>query len=281
MAGAVLLLLAMYVVFVTTSTGQVTEYLALEAATQRLPLLRDGVPLGILQRLPQIVGITGVLVFLLVTVWRRRWLASLIAAAAFAGANLSTQLLKDVILVRPDLDNGVPYYTGNSLPSGHATFAAAAAVAVLLVVAPRWRPVTAALGAVFSTAVGAATFVETWHRPADMAAAYLVTAFWALAGGLVVFRTGEDWNTRSRRTGRHPWPAGHPGWEVLLWVAGAAAVAGAWGCFAVAGGAGALTVDAAGDSGWHYAGGLLLATGPGLLVFAFLSTFFRWQSGRR
>ena len=33
------------------------------------------------------------------------------------------------------------------------------------------------------TAVGAGAFIETWHRPADMVAAYLVAAFWGLVGG--------------------------------------------------------------------------------------------------
>lgn len=280
LAGCAGLLLTVFTAFVTTSTGQLAEYMALEAATHRLASLHGSVT-TVLERLPEIVGVIGVAVFLVLTVWRRRWFASLVAAAGFAGANLSTQLLKNVVLVRPELDNGVPYYTGNSLPSGHTTFAAAAALAVFLMVAPRWRPVTAAVGGLFAAAVGAGTFIEAWHRPADMAAAYLVAAAWALAAGWVILRTGADWNTAGRASARHPQPAGHPGWDVALWAGGLLTVAGAWLAFQAAGGTSALDPDPAWHSGWHFLAGLLFSVGPGLLVFGFLATFFRWQAGRR
>jgi membrane-associated phospholipid phosphatase len=280
MAGCAGLLLAVFTVFVTTSTGQLAEFMALEAATHRLASLHGSVTV-VLDFLPQIVGVIGVAVFGVLTVWRRRWFASLVAAAGFAGANLTTQVLKNVVLVRPELDNGVPYYTGNSLPSGHTTFATAAALAVFLMVAPRWRPVTAAVGALFATAVGAGTFVEAWHRPADMAAAYLVAAFWALTAGWVILRTGPDWNTAGRVSARFPHPAGRPGWDVALWAGGILAVAGAWLAFLAAGGVAVLDPDPAWHSGWHFLAGLLFSVGPGLLVFGFLATFFRWQSGRR
>lgn len=280
MALAVAGVAVVFRVFVTTQPGQLSEYLALQAATHRLEGLR-GSSLTVLNRLPQIVGVAGVVVFLVLTVYRRRWFASLLAALAFGASNLTTQVLKNWVLVRPDLDNGVPYYTGNSLPSGHTTFAAAAVVAVFLMVAPRWRPLTAAVGALFATAVGAGTFVETWHRPADMVAAYLVAAFWGLAAGFVILRTGADWNTRGTRSRRHPHPGGHPGWDGALGLAGAVLTAGAWLAFARAGGTAALTPDPDWFSGWHFLSGLLMATGPGLLVFAGLSAFFRWQTGRR
>jgi membrane-associated phospholipid phosphatase len=280
LGATVALLILVFRVFVTTSTGQLAEFMALEAATHRLEALH-GSTLAVLNRLPQIVGVAGVGMFLTLTVWRRRWFASLVAALAFGAANLTTQVLKNWVLVRPELDNGVPYYTGNSLPSGHTTFAAAAAVAVFLMVAPRWRPMTAAVGALFATAVGAGTFIETWHRPADMVAAYLVCAFWALVAGYVILRSGPDWNTRAARTARHPHPTGHPVWDVALWVAGAVMVLGAWWGFEAAGGPSALTSEPGWHSGWHFLADLLFATGPGLLVFAALSGFFRWQSGRR
>lgn len=278
MLGSVLLLVAVYGVFVTTSTGQLAEHVAVQAAETRLQSLR-GPGLAVLRWLPQIVGALAVATFLVVTVWRRRWLASLIAVAVFGAANVTTQLLKNVLLVRPELDNGVPYLTGNSLPSGHTTFAAAAAVAVFLVVAPRWRPATAALGAVFATAVGAGAFIETWHRPADMVAAYLVAAFWGLVGGYAILRTGAEWNTVARRQ-HDPSPAGSPLWEVALWLGGLALTAGVWLSYEMVGGLDALSADRPWNSGWHYLGGLLASTGPGLLVFAALATFFRLEVGR-
>lgn len=265
-----------FAVFVGTSTGQVTEYVALEAATERLETL-GWLAEGVLRLLPTATAVIAVVVFALVTVWRRRWLASAIALASAAGANLTTQLLKSVLLVRPDFENGVPYYTGNSLPSGHTTFAAAAAVAVLLVVGPRWRPLAAVLGALFATAVGTGTFIETWHRPSDMAAAYLVAAAWGLVGGYLVLRTGPEWNTWPR-TGPGRIPAGRGG-EALLWTAGLALTVGGVVCFALAGGLEALDPDQPGSSGWHYLGGLLFSSGPGLLVFAALAGFLRAETG--
>ncbi len=280
MVTAAAALLVVFDLFVTTQTGQLVEFMALEAASHRLEGIQ-GFALAVLTRLPQIVGAAGVVVFLALTVYRRRWFASLVAALSFAAANLSTQVLKNWVLVRPDLDNGVPYYTGNSLPSGHTTFAAAAAVAAFLMVAPRWRPLTAAIGAVFTTAVGAGTFVETWHRPSDMVAAYLVAAFWGLAGGYVILRTRPTWNMRGRPTRRYPHPTGNPLWDGLTGLAGVVLTAGAWLAFEQAGGVSALSPDPQWHSGWHFLTGLLLSTGPGLLVFAGLSAFFRWQSGRR
>lgn len=280
MVITVALVAVVFGLFVTTQAGQLAEYLALEAATHRLEGFQ-GSTLTVLNRLPQIVGVAGVVVFLVLTVYRRRWFASLVAALAFGAANLTTQVLKNWVLVRPDLDNGVPYYTGNSLPSGHTTFAAAAVVAVFLMVAPRWRPLTAAVGALFAVAVGAGTFIETWHRPADMVAAYLVVAFWGLAAGFVILRTGPDWNVRGTRSRRYPHPGGHPLWDGLLGLAGLTLTVGAWAAFEWAGGTAALTPDPDWYSGWHFLTGLLMATGPGLLVFAGLSAFFRWQTGRR
>lgn len=279
MVASAALLLVIHHLFVTTSTGQRAEYVAITAAERRFAGLQ-GPGLGVLQALPEIVAVLAVLVFAAVTVWRRRWLASAIAVASFAAANLTTQLLKKVVLERPELANGVPYLTGNSLPSGHTTFAAAAAVAVFLVVAPRWRPATAALGALFSVAVGTATFVEGWHRPADMAAAYLVAAFWGLAGGYAVLRSGAEWNTAVWRSEEVPRPKGDPRWDVALWVTGVAAVAGAWLSHEMAGGLDALVADPPRVSGWHFVGGVLFSAGPGLLVFAALSSLFRIEAGR-
>lgn len=269
--------------FVTSNTGQIWEYAALQSATDDLPDLHAATS-QLLQHLPQVVGVIAILTFLVLTVFRRRWLASLIAAATFGAANLTTQVLKNIVLDRPMLDNGVPYYTGNSLPSGHTTFAAAAVVAVFLVVAPRWRPAVAFIGAVFATAVGVGTFVEAWHRPSDMVAAYLVAGIWGLVGGFVTFRTGANWNMLSSRTHRYPYPSGHPMWDVLLWLTGAAMLAGAWLALLPVGGWEALpaSVDAGfSTSAWYLLSGALLAAGGGFLLFAFLSSFFRWEAGRK
>jgi len=95
------------------------------------------------------------------------------------GANVTTQVLKKWVFERPEL--GVPGGYGNTLPSGHTTVAAAAAVVLTLVVAPRVRPWAAALGAVYTTATGISTLVGRWHRPSDVVAAVLVVLAWTAA----------------------------------------------------------------------------------------------------
>src|SRR5699024_6823600 len=124
---------------------------------------------------------------------------SLIVAHTFAAANLTTQMLKTA-LPRPDFANGVPDYTGNSLPSGHATVATAAFVAGFLLVVPRGRSPVALIGAIFSATVGVGTFLAGWHRPADMVAAYLGVGIWTVIGGFVIFRVSKQWNVISPRS---------------------------------------------------------------------------------
>src|SRR6185503_6696111 len=100
------------------------------------------------------------------------------------GANLTTQVLKNAVFVRPDL--GVEASYGNTLPSGHTTAAASVAAALLLVVPPRVRPWAAVLGAGYTTATGVSTLIGQWHRPSDVVAAVLVVLAWtAIACALV------------------------------------------------------------------------------------------------
>ena len=106
-----------------------------------------------------------------------------------AGANATTQLFKQVI-DRPNLGVDIERAAaGNSLPSGHATIAAAVAVALLLVLPARVRGVGAVIGAAGAALVGIATLSAGWHRPSDVAAAFLVVGVWAnLAGLFILFR---------------------------------------------------------------------------------------------
>ncbi len=203
-----------YWLFVRTSTGQFADESAwaeadAAAPTTQLPFLR------FLDSLPVISVVLAAVTILFVTLVRRRWAAAAVALATMAGANLTTQILKNTVLDRPD--RGVPTLDFNSLPSGHTTLAASAVAAVFLVSSPRWRPLVAAGGGTYSVLAGAATFINLWHRPADVIAALLVVGAWTLLGGLLVMRTGNDWNVW-RGYGRH-W-ASSRWWLVLCWVAG-------------------------------------------------------------
>jgi membrane-associated phospholipid phosphatase len=130
---------------------------------------------------------------------RRRFVVAVVATVLIAGANVTTQLLKYVI-VRPDL--GVDEEraaAGNSLPSGHATVAASVAVAFMLVLPPRGRAAAAIVGGAYTAFVGVATMSAGWHRPSDAVAAFLVVGVWAAVAGLVLLvaqRTGDVVQTR-------------------------------------------------------------------------------------
>ena len=100
------------------------------------------------------------------------------ALVVIVGANVTTQLLKEVVLERSALDVIAP----NSLPSGHTTVVASA-VGALLLVAPRaLRLPVVVPGAFAVTVTGASTVVAGWHRPADIVAALAVCLAWTAVG---------------------------------------------------------------------------------------------------
>lgn len=128
-------------------------------------------------------------VILVVALARRRFTLAVMSAAIVVGASATTYVLKQVI-DRPYL--GVDpdrAYAGNSLPSGHATAAAAFAIGLTLVLPPRARGVVSLIGATYAAVVGVATLASGWHRPSDVVAAYLVVGGWAAAAGLVLVLT--------------------------------------------------------------------------------------------
>lgn len=96
------------------------------------------------------------------------------AVVVIAGANITTQFLKQTVLARPDFGLG----TLNSLPSGHTTVAASAVGAALLVAPRLARPLIAMVGGLVTTLTGASTIVAGWHRPSDVVAALAVSLIW-------------------------------------------------------------------------------------------------------
>lgn len=104
------------------------------------------------------------------------------AAAVLVGANLTTQILKESVLERPDLGLG----TLNSLPSGHTTVVASAVGAALLVAPGVLRPAVAVAGGFAATLTGASTVVAGWHRPADVMAALAISLLWTAVVAAVI-----------------------------------------------------------------------------------------------
>jgi membrane-associated phospholipid phosphatase len=112
---------------------------------------------------------------------------ALAAMAALAGANLTTQVLKALFSHErfwEFLGEGQPWT--NSFPSGHTTAAASIAVAFLIVVPDRLRPLAAVAGAALTGAVGISVVVLEWHYPSDVLGGLLVAAGWGFAALLAL-----------------------------------------------------------------------------------------------
>jgi len=180
--GLALALIAVFAFFVGTHLGQsIDENAFAGAAAWRGPLADAAA--WMLDALPAIAVASGAVLMLGIAVVRRVGHQLLAAVAAAAAAMVSTQLLK-YLLVRPN--TGIADWLSNSLPSGHTTAAASAALAVFLVSSPRTRPTVAVLGSVFTVVAGSATLINQWHRPSDVIAAILVVCFWGCAAGFVL-----------------------------------------------------------------------------------------------
>ena len=185
-AGSVVVFMANYLFFVRTTLGQELDDAALVGGEQR--------PQGVVSEAWELLDVISVVSLAaaciaigMVALLRRRFALAVAVLAAIGVANVVTQLLKRVVLDRPDLIG-----TGdlNSLPSGHATVAATVAVGVVAVSAPRWRSVVALVAWLFPVAVGVAVVIAGWHRPSDSIAAFCVVlgvAAAALAGVVAVF----------------------------------------------------------------------------------------------
>jgi len=163
-----------YYVCVRTATGQSRED---QLHTEALAT-RDDVPTWLArafdfaERLePQHLLVGAVVVGALGLVRGRpgRAVLGIVVAAGTLGL---TELLKLVLLERPDLLDGG--YASNSLPSGHTAAVLGLALGAL-VAAPRFLRLPVALvGAAASGAMGAFVIADGWHRVSDVLASALV-----------------------------------------------------------------------------------------------------------
>jgi hypothetical protein len=184
-------LAATYFFFVRTTTGQFIDESALvEAVAIHGPAGKAATEF--LDWLPTISLVVAAVVVLFVTVIRRRWASAGIALAACVGANVATQVLKELLPARPF--RGVETLELNSRPSGHTTLAASAAAAVFLMASPRWRPFAGFVGGSFAIVSGVSTLVNQWHRPSDVVAAFLLVGAFVIPAGWLIIRKGSAWN---------------------------------------------------------------------------------------
>lgn len=164
--------------FVDTALGQQLEQIAYEGA-----MFGQGKLWMMARRILSLVSISyivlGLAVSIGIAVVRRRWWLAVQIAVLVVGANVTTRVLKYVVLDRENLIGGRDWE--NSLPSGHTTVAATVSASLLLAVPRRWRPVVAVLGGGYAAATGVSTLIGQWHRPSDVVAAMLVVLAWTAA----------------------------------------------------------------------------------------------------
>lgn len=122
------------------------------------------------------LGLLLCVILALVALARQRVDLFVRGAIVVAGANATTQLLKRILIDRPDYGIG---FGPNALPSGHTTLALSVVLAALIVLPRAARPPVAVVGGAWAAAMAASAVVSGWHRPSDIVAALLVCAGWA------------------------------------------------------------------------------------------------------
>jgi len=175
-----------YFFFVLLRSGQWADQAGFMAWSQWWPRTELLDPVRqFLDLLPVICGVIAAIFLLYRVIRDRHFLRAVVAILACAAALASTQLLKHDVLIRPDFNFGT---TGNSFPSGHTTAAAAAMGLMYVISPPKLRPVVQPIAWLFATITGVATLVCGWHRPSDIAAGFLVAAFWMVLASAILQR---------------------------------------------------------------------------------------------
>ena len=194
---AALLLAACYLLFVCTRAGQATDTLAMFTLSE---LNRSFAPWDqvLLREWYLFILVPLIAVAVIVALVRRRFALGARMLVMVLAATVTTQFLKHFLLARPAL--GITYYMTNSFPSGHTTTAGAAAVALVMVAADRWREVATYLSALVLWVVSLAVIVARWHRPSDVFAAICVVSVFALL--LSPLELGGERGQRALRRGR-------------------------------------------------------------------------------
>lgn len=160
---------------VGTASGQRLDQLIFSGATEHEGRLSTYAEIAVGTVSVPVVG--GLLALAVVLVLLRRRPGQLLTIATLVlGANLTTQVIKRLLVTREALGPGIDL-TPNSFPSGHTTLAATAIIA-LVMAGGRSRVVLAPLGALWTAAAGIGTLVVGWHRPSDVIGAIAVAATW-------------------------------------------------------------------------------------------------------
>lgn len=193
---AVLGVLATVYVALYTPFGQRNDEAAMRVLDQGQSTVNDHL-VNLLQHVSVVTVAFALAIMIAVALVRRRFLVAIAAVLLVVGANLTTQILKHVVINRPDLGIEFPTTTGapttaNSLPSGHTTVVFSLVLAGVLVSPRALRWLVTCAGAAIGGLTGLATVIAGWHRPSDVVAALLVTLAWAALASAVVAGSARD-----------------------------------------------------------------------------------------
>ncbi len=180
-----------YYISVHTVRGRVVSDASLRGALLSGASIRDRVDaiLDVVSVGSLLGAVATVAVIALIRLDRVRGLA---AVGVLVTANVATRVLKDHLLVRPDLGlDEVGPSTLNSLPSGHTTAAFSAVAALLIVLPSAGRVAVALLGGGFAACISLATMFAGWHRTADAMAGFLVVGVCTMVAISVVVACGS------------------------------------------------------------------------------------------
>jgi membrane-associated phospholipid phosphatase len=131
---------------------------------------------------------------------QRRPRRALAVVVLLVGANVIAQALKSALAHdRHHAFLGEAQIPGASFPSGHATASMSLAFAAVLVAPLAWRPVVAALGALFALAVSESIMLLGWHFPSDVLGGFLVATASALATVAALRAADARWPERTGR----------------------------------------------------------------------------------
>jgi membrane-associated phospholipid phosphatase len=189
--AAVVLFWLVYLLGVRTTWGQTLDATALSGRSSLSPRAVQAAS-RLLTTIDKssLVLIGGSIV--LVAFLRRRPLLAVGAGIAIGGSILTTEILKKVILPRPDLGVVDPLGALATFPSGHTTVAMSLAMGAMLVTPHRSRALVGLLGSLYAIGVGVGVIATANHRPSDAIGAVLVVTAWTAVVAAALLTVSVD-----------------------------------------------------------------------------------------
>jgi membrane-associated phospholipid phosphatase len=257
------LLPAVYVLAVWTSTGQRLEDGVLAAAAQTAG--RAEPANWALDSAESVLASIAIVAVVLLGLVRRRLFLGVVSAGVVGASILTTELLKRAALRPVLLDHGYRR-DDQSFPSGHTVVATSVMCALVLVTPQLLRGLVALLASVWATSVAVATITAGWHRPSDTIGSDLIAAIYLSTAVAVLARRGWVNRTASPAVARRPRLSG---------IATVAASCVAWvaACAVMVDLIGYPTVAA--DGAQLIAGRLIASLGTALVTVILLALLYR------